>query len=176
MAIPSLLRNSPSIFHQRFMSLWPSALFVIVAPTVYLLWPQYLLYGHDGKFYFVLLSNMAKWNDATPLGLSISHLEGMSAIIPPLVPKLIPTLWPFFIEIDPYWQIYSSYVLSAIFLYFSTQLMARSVGFDSSLSLAAAWTAFFFCMLLHDIVLVMPFVPAMMIWCNLMVALFARLG
>jgi hypothetical protein len=176
MATLSPLWTIPSIYHRRFMCWWPSALFVIVAPTVYLLWPQYLLYGHDGKSYFVLLSNVAAWNDATPLGLSISHLAGMSGVIPPLVPKLIPTLWPFFISTDPYWQIYLTYVLSAVFLYFSTQLMARSLGFDSSLSLAAAWTAFFFCMLLHDIVLVAPIVPPMMIWCNLMVALFARLG
>jgi hypothetical protein len=156
--------------------LWPSALFLIVAAAVYILCPQYLLYGHDGKFFFVLITNVVEWNDATPLGLSISNLAGMSAVIPPVVPKLIPTLWPFFISADPYWQIYLSYVLSAIFLYFSTQLMARSVGFDTGLSLAAAWTAFFFCMLLQDIVLVSPIAPPMMIWCNLMVALFARLG
>jgi hypothetical protein len=42
-----------------------------------------------------------------------------------------------FHQMDAYWQVYSTYVLLAIFQYFSTDLMARSLGFDNSLALAA---------------------------------------
>jgi hypothetical protein len=131
------LQSRRKLYQPQFVSWWPSVVFIAVAASAYILFPQYLIQHHDGKFHFVLLRTLVTWNDATPLGLSTSPLAGMSALFPPLVPKLIPTLWPSFIKMDAYWQIYSTYVLLAIFLYFSTDLMPRSLGFDNSLALAA---------------------------------------
>jgi hypothetical protein len=170
------LRDRQRLFQSHLASSWASALFIAVAAIAYILCPQYLIQHHDGKFYFVLIRNLVTWSDATPLGLSTSPLAGMSAVFPPLAPQLVPTLWGFFIKMDAYWQVYATHVSSAIFLYFSTGLMARSLGFDRVAGVGSRVAAFFYCMLLQDAVVAAPAVPFLMTWCNLMLALFAQLG
>src|SRR5262245_36090487 len=93
---------SSTLQRRRFLCLWPSVLFIVVAASVYIFCPQYLMQGHDGKYHFVLLRSLAQWNDASPFGLSAFPLAGMSAVFPPEVPELIPTVWPFLISSDPF--------------------------------------------------------------------------
>src|SRR5713226_6595406 len=75
-------------------TLWTSFLFLAFVAAVYIVCPQYLIQHYDGKYWFSLLHNVATWNDEGPLKVSASHLFGMSGILPPVVPKFIPPLWP----------------------------------------------------------------------------------
>src|SRR5215472_9369672 len=117
--------------------LLPALVFAAVAAVVFSFYKDALFYRYDGTFVLTMALGQKQWM-AGGIGFSLNFLQGLGDIWLPLATGLFPGFALGTHFANPVWLPVIACLVFALEYFFSTLILARSIGASRLLSLSAA--------------------------------------